>query len=88
MPAKANFDVFSKARGVRANVPISSLTAIQDRVDLQKVNDYIEALAKGDKFPPVKIVRSGDKTFLLDGHHRVVASKLLGIKDISVEDIT
>lgn len=88
LPSKANFDVFSKAQGVNANMSISSLTAIQDRVDLQKVNDYIEALAKGDKFPPVKVVRSGDKIFLLDGHHRVVASKLLGIKNISVEDIT
>ena len=88
LPAKANFDVFSKAHGLSANIPISSLTAIQDRVDLQKINEYIDALAKGDKFPPVKVVRSGDKIFLLDGHHRVVASKLLGIKNISVEDIT
>lgn len=88
LPVKANFDIFSKARGRDGNIPISSLTAIQDRVDLQKVSEYIDALAKGDKFPPVKVVRSGDKVFLLDGHHRVIASKLLGIKNISVEDIT
>lgn len=88
LPEKANFDIFSKASGKRGSIDISELIAIQDRVDLQKVNEYIDALARGDRFPPVKVVRSGGKVFLLDGHHRTVASKLLGIKNIGIEDIT
>jgi hypothetical protein len=51
------------------------------------VIDYVEALRRGEQFPPVRVVRDeNDNYYLVDGHHRVAATRQLrGIEDIAVE---
>ena len=53
------------------------------------VTDYLRALRRGEELPPVRVVRDGnDKYYLVDGYHRVAATRQLsGICDIAVEMI-
>jgi hypothetical protein len=51
------------------------------------VKDYLGALRRGEKLPPVWVVRDADdKYYLVDGHHRIFATRqMVGIEDIAVE---
>jgi ParB-like chromosome segregation protein Spo0J len=59
----------------------------QPRKELDKdtVNEYIERMQEGDKFPPVVVFDDGEKKWLADGFHRYEASKLTGFMDITAE---
>lgn len=59
----------------------------QPRKELDKdtVNEYIERMQEGDKFPPVVVFDDGEKKWLADGFHRYEASKLTGFLDITAE---
>ena len=39
----------------------------------------------GIKFPPVHVFRVDDRFILVDGHHRILAARLAGIKEILCE---
>lgn len=58
--------------------------SLQPRVLLEQstVNRYVEALARGDKFPAVTVFYDGSNYRLADGFHRVNAVKLLGRNEI------
>lgn len=58
----------------------------QDAIHPGKVDDYVQQLQNGGKVPPVETVRLPDgRQFILDGHHRYVASLKTGIPvDINV----
>lgn len=53
--------------------------------DTQLVEQYAEAMARGDVFPPVKVFFDGADHFLADGFHRYHAAKSLGLVDISAD---
>lgn len=73
-------------------VPIGELTAIQGSVNAERLQRHLEdprLIPKGARTPssgmlkdrPV-VVRLGDKSYLHDGHHRVLAAMLRGERDI------
>ena len=50
------------------------------------VKDYVGALRRGEQFPPIRLVYDGDQYYLVDGHHRLAATReLAGLEDIAVE---
>jgi len=55
-------------------------TSIQCRanIDTGLVNEYAEAMAEGEKFPPVLLFGTKDKAWIGDGWHRVFAARQLG----------
>ena len=62
-------------------------TSIQTRfrLDVGTVKDYEEAMRKGDKFPPVIVFSEmgSERYWLVDGHHRLEAAKLIGFETIA-----
>jgi ParB-like chromosome segregation protein Spo0J len=46
------------------------------------VDDYVAALSKGFKYPPIVCTRTADGYAVKDGHHRVAAARLLQRKFI------
>jgi hypothetical protein len=68
--------------------------ALDDRLQSRKirpgiVKDYVGVLRRGTELPPVRVVRDAhDVYFLVDGFHRVAATRqMLGVDDIAVEII-
>lgn len=53
---------------------------VRAEIDNDAVDEYAEAYRRGDKFPPLKVFKEGDKYLLVDGWHRYLAVKLAGIK--------
>lgn len=53
--------------------------------DTELVNQYAEAMAAGDTFPPVKAFFDGADHFLADGFHRYHAAKSLGLVEIDAD---
>ena len=53
------------------------------------VKDYLEVLRRGEELPPLRVVHDvNDDYYLVDGHHRVAATRqLIGIEDIAVKII-
>jgi hypothetical protein len=53
------------------------------------VKDYLGVLRRGEELPPLLVVRDvNDDYYLVDGHHRLAATRqLLGIEDIAVKII-
>lgn len=53
------------------------------------VEEYAAAMRRGSEFPPIRVVRDGnDKHYLVDGHHRLAATRQLnGTDSICVEII-
>ena len=67
-------------------VKISDLHPVEKSVVRRGVQQMIDSrrdVAGADRSDPVKVVRVGKSLVLLDGHHRVVAARLLGSKTIS-----
>ena len=54
------------------------------RLDNSTVDDYEEAMRRGDKFPPVTVMaeRGASRYILVDGHHTIAAAERLGKKTI------
>lgn len=67
-------------------IPLASLTAIQNRVDPAKV----EAMRAGMPGKPAIVARVGARHLILDGHHRLVAEWLNGKDTVQVryKDLT
>lgn len=55
-----------------------------DGVTKSVVDKYIDALRNGDLFPPVVVYKRGDRYIIIDGNHRLTASKRYGAKKIWV----
>lgn len=58
---------------------------LQSSVSLPRIQEYYEAMIKGDVFPAIK-VDLGRKV-VVDGNHRYIASKLAGI-DLDIRPYT
>lgn len=61
---------------------------VQMRASLNRsaICDYADAMEAGDVFPPIVVFhRFGQKHYVADGYHRVLAAKKLGWKKIRAE---
>jgi ParB-like chromosome segregation protein Spo0J len=80
-----------KVLGIR-EIPVSKIEVIQGllpRVETHtvedKVEEYREAMEIGSEFPPITVWQKGDEFWLIDGMHRLMASKRLGRETIKAE---
>jgi|GEM_PF-6552429 len=80
-----------KVLGVR-EIPISKIDIIQGllpRVETHtvedKVEEYKEAMELGSEFPPITVWQKGEEYWLIDGMHRLLATKRLGRETIKAE---
>lgn len=77
---------------MRAMVKLAQIIADQalqprESIDESVVADYAERLEEGDKFPPVVVVVDGDKSYLVDGFHRLRAYEQLEFVEVEAEVI-
>jgi ParB-like chromosome segregation protein Spo0J len=58
----------------------NALRPTQDWIDAAKVDEYVSRLQAGEKLDPIEVnqLPNGEQ-YILDGHHRYVASMLTGI---------
>lgn len=49
------------------------------------IEDYRQAMARGDRFPPVSVIRLGTRFVIADGHKRYRACRAVGAGQIPVE---
>ena len=54
-------------------------------LDVAIVSEYVDAMQRGDDFPPVKVMYDGENHWLYDGFHRVEAAQSIGRTKIGVE---
>jgi hypothetical protein len=70
-------------------IALSALSLTRDtqmRVDLNEetLRDYGQDMLDGDPFPPVDAITDGETTWIVDGHHRVIAAGRAGLQTIPV----
>jgi hypothetical protein len=51
----------------------------------ERIAEYRDAMRRGERFPPVSVVRLGGRFFIADGHKRFSAYKEMGAERILVE---
>jgi IMP dehydrogenase len=68
-------------------VPLEKLIVNQDEVYKGGVREKLKEFERHgpEGVSPVRVTKSGGKLYLLDGHHRAAAAKLLGLKKIEAE---
>jgi ParB-like chromosome segregation protein Spo0J len=73
-------------------IPVSKIEIIQGllpRVEThtveEKVEEYREAMELGSEFPPISVWKKGNEFWLIDGMHRLLATKKLGKATIKAE---
>jgi hypothetical protein len=59
------------------------ITSVEQAREVPRLRFWISAIERGEEIPPIKMVirydvEGRETRFLLDGFHRIVASKLLG----------
>ncbi len=63
------------------------LKPTQDYVSKDKVAEYIGRISTGEKLKPINVANTTKGKFILDGHHRYVASQMTGTKiDIIIQE--
>jgi len=80
-----------KVLGIK-EIPVSKIEVIQGllpRVETHtvedKVEEYKEAMELGSEFPPITVWQKGNEYWLIDGMHRLMATKRLGRETIKAE---
>jgi len=51
----------------------------------ERIEEYRQAMARGERFPPVCVVKLGSRFVIADGHKRYRACRALGVQRIPVE---
>lgn len=51
-------------------------------IDLAIVTEYAERMLAGDRFPAIRCRQEGKRYWLVDGRHRLAATRRAGLKDI------
>jgi hypothetical protein len=77
-PTHADFPV--ETVGVDAVVDLLEVTHAPERIA-----EYARAMRRGERFPPISVVRLGRWLFVADGHKRFSACRALGARHIPVE---
>ena len=80
-----------KVKGV-FQIPIEKIEVIQGLLPRvythtveEKIEEYKEAMEAGEQFPPITVWERGSQYWLIDGMHRLLAAKRLGIDTIKAE---
>jgi len=80
-----------KSKGI-FEVPVAKIEVIQGLLPRiythtieEKVQEYQEAMAEGQEFPPITVWDKGWHYWLIDGMHRLIATKRLGKETIKAE---
>jgi ParB-like chromosome segregation protein Spo0J len=80
-----------KGKGI-FEVPVAKIEVIQGLLPRiythtieEKVQEYQEAMAEGQEFPPITVWDKDGHYWLIDGMHRLLASKRLGKETIKAE---
>lgn len=68
-----------------SKIRIDGGTQPREDIDIETVDEYVEAMKEGDKFPPVVVFNDGAKYWLADGFHRYHASNKIGYLEIEAE---
>jgi hypothetical protein len=68
-----------------ADLRIDGGTQPRVAIDEALVSDYAEAMAAGDKFPPVTVFLDGKNLWLVDGFHRHHAAGRAGLTTLAAE---
>ena len=63
--------------------PTHNLTMVRN-----KFNEFVKQIGNEGINEPIKFVEYNNTKFIVDGHHRVMAAKILGIKSVPVEEVT
>lgn len=74
---------FIKIAKLKADVALQP----RAKIDQETIDDYVEKMQSGIKFPPVIIFYDGQNHFLADGYHRREAHEVLGKEEILSEII-
>ena len=53
--------------------------------DPERIQSYCNAMRRGDRFPPISVLRLGRVYIVTDGHKRLAAAKALRMAEIDVE---
>lgn len=82
--------IWNAAGGMTANwtlqtVPFAALTATQQTVDREVVDEYIDRIKAGEVLPPGVAIEMGGLFYLTDGHHRSIARWLTGQGDVELQ---
>lgn len=70
------------------NIKINELDlTLQSRFSMnkEKIEEYAAEMKDGIVFDPIKVIDTRDGKFLVDGYHRVEATKRLGLDEIAAE---
>jgi hypothetical protein len=85
---RASAECFDPGRAVHPTLGVR----VEEVVDLlevshapERIEEYRRAMAAGDRFPPIAVVRLGGRLLLADGHKRFQAFRALGGEEIHVE---
>ena len=70
------------------NIPLQEIQATdatqpREAMDPALINDYAEAMERGDVFPPIEAVFDGEHYWLTDGFHRFTAAEYIGAETIT-----
>jgi hypothetical protein len=87
-PAKVDPDPEPDDGDLR-EVPIDALVIdpelqCREKIDERVVEEYFEAMKRGDTFPPLRAVKVGKQLLLVEGWHRLEAMRRLGLKKVKV----
>jgi filamentous hemagglutinin len=65
-------DISEQIRSVLADSPLRTQ---QERVSISKIQEYVEIMRSGEDMGSIKV----DGDVIVDGHHRYIASRIIGI---------
>ncbi len=51
----------------------------------ERIEEYRQAMQRGDRFPPIAVLRVAGRYFVADGHKRLSAMKALGADEVEIE---
>lgn len=71
-----------------SEIKIDGGTQGRDVIDQEVVQNYVECMRAGDKFPSLTTVYDGTCYWLVDGFHRYFAAMQMGLKEVGVEFTT
>lgn len=78
-----SFDAQSKSSGMRQTIDINKLVATQDKLYPEVLEQYYRTGAIKDAQGELPVlIKDGEKYYIEDGHHRMVAQKLIGLKKV------
>ena len=78
---KPNLQLFARKGQEIVGTEFSEIKPTQLEINPERVQYYIDKIKSGKKLDPIPVINvEGKGKFLLEGHHRYVASKMMGVE--------